>query len=50
MNLMDCMMDEFHDEAKMKSMNENDICSWLEVCEHTHCYYCSCYEQLLLFN
>ncbi|GLD70629.1 dynein heavy chain 7, axonemal-like protein, partial [Lates japonicus] len=30
MNLMDCMMDEFHDEAKMKSMNENDICSWLE--------------------
>lgn len=38
MNLMDCMMDEFHDEAKMKSMNENDICSWLEVCEHTHCF------------
>lgn len=32
MNLMDCMMDEFHDEAKIKSMNENDICSWLEVC------------------
>ncbi|XP_026231920.1 dynein heavy chain 7, axonemal isoform X2 [Anabas testudineus] len=30
MNLMDCMMDEFHDEAKMKSMNEKDICSWLE--------------------
>uniref|UniRef100_UPI003AAEEA19 dynein axonemal heavy chain 7 n=1 Tax=Centroberyx gerrardi TaxID=166262 RepID=UPI003AAEEA19 len=30
MNLMDCMMDEFHDEAKMKSMNERDICSWLE--------------------
>ncbi|XP_034417782.1 dynein heavy chain 7, axonemal [Cyclopterus lumpus] len=30
MNLMDCMMDEFHDEAKMKSMNENDIFSWLE--------------------
>ncbi|XP_031730848.1 dynein heavy chain 7, axonemal isoform X1 [Anarrhichthys ocellatus] len=30
MNLMDCMMDEFHDEAKMKSMDEKDICSWLE--------------------
>ncbi|TMS06223.1 Dynein heavy chain 7, axonemal, partial [Larimichthys crocea] len=30
MNLMDCMMDEFHDEAKMKSMNDKDICSWLE--------------------
>uniref|UniRef100_A0A3Q3KEU7 Dynein axonemal heavy chain 7 n=1 Tax=Monopterus albus TaxID=43700 RepID=A0A3Q3KEU7_MONAL len=30
MNLMDCMMDEFYDEAKMKSMNEKDICSWLE--------------------
>ncbi|KAM7380824.1 hypothetical protein PAMP_004096 [Pampus punctatissimus] len=30
MNLMDCMMDEFHDEAKMKTMTEKDICSWLE--------------------
>ncbi|CAL8240697.1 unnamed protein product [Merluccius merluccius] len=30
MNLMDCMMDEFHDEATIKSMNERDICSWLE--------------------
>ncbi|XP_078119357.1 dynein axonemal heavy chain 7 [Sander vitreus] len=30
MNLMDCMMDEFHDQAKIKSMNEKDICSWLE--------------------
>ncbi|KAM9347669.1 dynein axonemal heavy chain 7 [Symphorus nematophorus] len=30
MNLMDCMMDEFHDEAKMKSMNEKNIFSWLE--------------------
>ncbi|KAM4730848.1 dynein axonemal heavy chain 7 [Anableps anableps] len=30
MNLMDCMMDEFHDEAKIKSMSENNICSWLE--------------------
>lgn len=31
MNLMDCMMDEFHDEAEMRHMNEKDICSWLEV-------------------
>ncbi|KAK2839526.1 hypothetical protein Q5P01_013266 [Channa striata] len=30
MNLMDCMMDEFQDEAKIKTMTENDICSWLE--------------------
>ncbi|KAM3849660.1 dynein axonemal heavy chain 7 [Diretmus argenteus] len=30
MNLMDCMMDEFGDEAKMKNMSERDICSWLE--------------------
>lgn len=39
MNLMDCMMDEFHGEAKMKSMNEKDIISWLEVGTHTHYYY-----------
>ena len=31
MNLMDCMMDEFDDEASIKSMNDRDICSWLEV-------------------
>ncbi|XP_075336554.1 dynein axonemal heavy chain 7 [Odontesthes bonariensis] len=30
MNLMDCMMDEFHNEANMKSMNEKNVCSWLE--------------------
>uniref|UniRef100_A0A665VEB7 Dynein axonemal heavy chain 7 n=1 Tax=Echeneis naucrates TaxID=173247 RepID=A0A665VEB7_ECHNA len=30
MNLMDCLMDEFHDTAKMKSMKEKDVCSWLE--------------------
>ncbi|KAM3608317.1 uncharacterized protein V6R79_023014 [Siganus canaliculatus] len=30
MNLMDCMMDEFHDETKMKRMNDKDTCSWLE--------------------
>ncbi|KAJ8255905.1 hypothetical protein COCON_G00197690 [Conger conger] len=30
MNLMDCLMDEFRDEATIKSMNERDICSWLE--------------------
>ncbi|XP_021255789.1 dynein heavy chain 7, axonemal isoform X3 [Numida meleagris] len=30
MNLMDCMMDEFADEAKIKAMNDDDIFSWLE--------------------
>ncbi|KAG6938965.1 dynein axonemal heavy chain 7, partial [Chelydra serpentina] len=30
MNLMDCMMDEFADEAKIKAMSERDIFSWLE--------------------
>ncbi|XP_028940048.1 dynein heavy chain 7, axonemal, partial [Antrostomus carolinensis] len=30
MNLMDCMMDEFADEAKVKDMNDHDIFSWLE--------------------
>ncbi|XP_041119882.1 dynein heavy chain 7, axonemal isoform X1 [Polyodon spathula] len=30
MNLMDCLMDEFTDESKIKSMNERDVCSWLE--------------------
>lgn len=31
MNLMDCLMEEFTDAAKIKQMNERDICSWLEV-------------------
>lgn len=31
MNLMDCMLDEFRDQAKMKSLDERDVCSWLEV-------------------
>lgn len=31
MNLMDCMLDEFADESVVHSMNERDICSWLEV-------------------
>ncbi|GCC28735.1 hypothetical protein chiPu_0007169 [Chiloscyllium punctatum] len=30
MNLMDCLMEEFTDAAKVKQMNERDICSWLE--------------------
>lgn len=28
---MDCMMDEFADEDKVKEMNDQDIFSWLEV-------------------
>lgn len=31
MNLMDCMMDEFADEAKVKAMKDHDVFSWLEV-------------------
>ncbi|XP_072334730.1 dynein axonemal heavy chain 7 [Scyliorhinus torazame] len=30
MNIMDCLMEEFTDAAKIKQMNERDICSWLE--------------------
>nr|XP_057937248.1 dynein axonemal heavy chain 7 isoform X2 [Doryrhamphus excisus] len=30
MNLMDCMMEEFHDASIMKRMSDNDVCSWLE--------------------
>ncbi|XP_054642367.1 dynein axonemal heavy chain 7 [Dunckerocampus dactyliophorus] len=30
MNLMDCMMEEFHDAALMKRMSDNHVCSWLE--------------------
>ncbi|NWR70665.1 DYH7 protein, partial [Centropus unirufus] len=30
MNLMDCMMDEFADEANIKAMSDRDIFSWLE--------------------
>ncbi|XP_069839698.1 dynein axonemal heavy chain 7 isoform X1 [Dendropsophus ebraccatus] len=30
MNLMDCMLDEFSNESVIHSMNEREICSWLE--------------------
>ncbi|XP_064598423.1 dynein axonemal heavy chain 7-like [Liolophura sinensis] len=30
MNLMDCLMDEFNDEAKIAQMDEREIISWLE--------------------
>ncbi|XP_077435277.1 dynein axonemal heavy chain 7 isoform X3 [Vanacampus margaritifer] len=30
MDLMDCMMEEFHDANVMKRMSDNDICCWLE--------------------
>ncbi|KAK9410832.1 Dynein axonemal heavy chain 7 [Crotalus adamanteus] len=30
MNLMDCMMDEFHNEAKLKTITDREIFSWLE--------------------
>ena len=31
MQLMDCQMDEFHDEAKMSQMEDREKCSWIEV-------------------
>lgn len=31
MNLMDCLMDEFHDEEIVKALNEREIASWVEV-------------------
>ncbi|XP_033843048.1 dynein axonemal heavy chain 7 [Periophthalmus magnuspinnatus] len=30
MNLMDCNMDEFQDENKIKAMKGEEVCSWLE--------------------
>lgn len=30
MNLMDCMMDEFHDEARIAQMDVHEISTWLE--------------------
>nr|XP_058956956.1 dynein axonemal heavy chain 7-like [Pocillopora verrucosa] len=30
MNLMDTMMDEFHDEQKFKELNEREVAAWLE--------------------
>ena len=30
MNLMDTLMDEFHDEEKFKTLNEREVASWLE--------------------
>ena len=31
MNLMDSLLDEFHDEATFKELNEREIAAWLEV-------------------
>ncbi|XP_060137433.1 dynein axonemal heavy chain 7 isoform X1 [Zootoca vivipara] len=30
MNLMDCLMDEFHNEAKLKTVTDRELFSWLE--------------------
>ena len=32
MNLIDCLSDEFRDEAKASQMEDREINSWLEVC------------------
>lgn len=31
MNLIDCQMDEFQDEAKIAQMEEQEVIAWLEV-------------------
>lgn len=31
MNLMDSLMDEFNDEAKIQAMEEREIITWIEV-------------------
>ena len=31
MNLMDTLMDEFHEEQKFKELNEREVAAWLEV-------------------
>ena len=31
MNLMDSLLDEFHDEATFKELNEREVAAWLEV-------------------
>ena len=31
MNMIDCMIDEFHDEAIVKGMEDREITSWLEI-------------------
>ena len=38
MNLMDCQMDEFQDEAKISQMEEREISTWLEV--YIWLFYC----------
>nr|XP_032821318.1 dynein heavy chain 7, axonemal isoform X2 [Petromyzon marinus] len=30
MNLMDCQMDDFHDETKIKAMDDRDVSAWIE--------------------
>ena len=39
MNLMDCQMDEFQDEAKISQMEEREIMTWLEVCYFAFSYF-----------
>lgn len=31
MNLMDTLLDEFHNEAQFKELNEREVAAWLEV-------------------
>ena len=36
MNLIDCLTDEFHEEARISSMEDREVVSWLEVHTHIH--------------
>lgn len=31
MSMIDCLMDEFHDEGKVAQLEEREIITWLEV-------------------
>lgn len=41
MNLMDTMMDEFHDEQKFKELNEREVAAWLEVYISSVSHFCN---------
>lgn len=41
MNLMDTMMDEFHDEQKFKELNEREVAAWLEVYISSASFFCN---------
>ena len=50
MNLMDCLMDEFHDEEIVKGLNEREIASWIEVYIQNIIYNCKKNYKDVLIN